>query len=242
MSFQTVNIGPCMLICGDMAEVLLNYRSVFDLVCTDAPYALTSGGRGEPGDGSMSGIFDAEDYDNSGNLMEIMRWNLMGPPIYRACKSSADCYVMANDKNLFLAYGAMQGAGFKLHNILPWDKHSPTPNRWYMKHLEFTLYLWKGKSRMINNPGSKQLFRTPAPRGEGKIHPTQKPIALMAEYIGNSTKAGDTVLDPFMGSASTLIAAAQLGRRAVGIEVDQERFDAACVRVEAAVRMLGKSA
>lgn len=55
------------------------------------------------------------------------------------------------------------------------------------------------------------------------------------QYIANSSRAGDLVLDPFMGSGTTLVAAAMLGRRAVGIEKSPEHFEAACARLQAAL-------
>lgn len=230
---DVVQIGAVTLVHGDAQEVLADFVGAADLLCTDHPYRLTSGGRGAKGDGSMSGIFDAEVYDNSGDLMAMSEWNRTGGPIYRALKRDADAYVMVNDKNLMLAMGAFQGAGFKFHNLLVWDKHGPTPNRWYMKHLEYVLYLWKGRSRTIRNPGSKQLFRADRP-GLG-LHPTEKPVALMRHYIENSTDPGDVVLDPYMGSGSTLVAAVEAGRGGIGIEVDRTYFEIACQRVRAAV-------
>lgn len=229
---DVVQIGPVTLIHGDALEVLADYRDAAHMLCTDHPYRLTSGGRGASGDGSMSGIFDAEDYDNSGDLMAMAEWNQTGGPIYRALKADADAYVMVNDKNLFLAGGAFLGSGFKFHNLLVWDKHGPTPNCWYMKHLEYTLYLWKGYGRAIRNPGSKQLFRADRP-GLGH-HMTEKPVALMQHYILNSSDLGDVVLDPYMGSGTTLVAALQSGRSGLGIEIEREHFDTACARLEVA--------
>jgi site-specific DNA-methyltransferase (adenine-specific) len=230
---EVVQIGPVTLIHGDAQEVLADYRGAADVLCTDHPYRLTSGGRGKSGDGSMSGMFDAEDYDNSGDLMAMAEWNRTGGPIYRALKPDADAYVMVNDKNLMLAAGAFLGAGFKFHNLLAWDKHTPTPNRWYMKHLEYVLYLWKGKGRPIRNPGSKQLFRADRP-GLGH-HKTEKPVDLMRHYIENSSEPDDTVLDPYMGSGTTLVAAVESGRKGLGIEIEREHFETACRRVSEAV-------
>ena len=67
------------------------------------------------------------------------------------------------------------------------------------------------------------------------VHNTQKPVALMQLYIENSSLLGQLVLDPFMGSGSTLVAAVQTGRRAIGIEKSPKHFEAACARVCAAV-------
>ncbi|WP_136440336.1 DNA-methyltransferase [Pacificoceanicola onchidii] len=230
---DVVQIGPVTLIHGDAQEVLADYRGAADLLCTDHPYRLTSGGRGQTDGKTMTGIFDPEDYDNSGDLMVMAEWNRTGGPIYRALKPDADAYVMVNDKNLMLAAGAFLGAGFKFHNLLVWDKHGPTPNRWYMKHLEFVLYLWKGKGRPIRNLGSKQLFRADRP-GLGN-HKTEKPVALMRHYIENSSEPGDVVLDPYMGSGTTLVAAIEAGRAGLGIEIEREHFDTACRRVREAL-------
>lgn len=224
-----VTIGTCRLILGDALEVLPGLGSGADLVVTDPPYRLTSGGNSG---GSMSGMFSAEEYDNSGELMDVVRWSQMGGPIFRACKPNADCYVMANDKNTFAAHAGFVGAGWKFHNLLGWNKGNVTRNRWYMKHIEYTLYLWKGRAKVINSPGSKQIFACPAPFG--KIHPTQKPVELMAHYIENSSQPGDLVLEPFAGSGTTLLAALALGRRAIGIEVSVEHFEAAKERLEQA--------
>jgi len=66
-------------------------------------------------------------------------------------------------------------------------------------------------------------------------HPTQKPLALMEWCLGFLPNA-ETILDPFMGSGTTLVACAKLGRKGIGIELDPEYFDTACRRVEQAYR------
>lgn len=68
---------------------------------------------------------------------------------------------------------------------------------------------------------------------KGKYHPTQKPEALMKWCLGF---VHGTILDPFAGSGSTLVAAARLGRQAIGIEIDQEYFHIACRRIEEAYK------
>lgn len=74
------------------------------------------------------------------------------------------------------------------------------------------------------------LFRFPSPKGIG--HPTSKPVGLMTELI--EVTGGSTILDPFCGSGSTLVACAKLGRRGIGIELDETYFDIACARVQKA--------
>lgn len=220
-------IGPVTVIHGDMRAALKDYRNAVDLVVTDPPYKLTSGGRNSD---AMKGKFSKDRYDNSGNLMKILPWSEMAPEIFASLKTDSDCYVMSNDKNLFEAHAAFVNAGFRFHNLLAWDKNSPTRNRWYMKHMEFTLYLFKGKARTIRNPGSKQLF--PSKRPDLDWHSTSKPVELMRHYIENSSDPGDLVLDPFSGSAATGVAAMECGRRALLIEIDAGYFTKACARLQ----------
>ena len=226
-------IGNVTLYLGDMREVLPELgRLRADTVVSDPPYPLTSGGNATE---VMGGLFSQDVYDNSGDLMPSVPWHHMGGPIFRACADDADCYIMANDKNVWAAHAAFTGAGFAFHNLLVWDKIRATRNRWYMKNCEFTLYLFKGLAapQGIADCGSKQLFTLNAARTSG--HKTEKPIALMQHYIANSCPPGGLVLDPFAGSGSTLLAAAALGRRAVGIELEREWFDVACARLESAL-------
>ena len=68
---------------------------------------------------------------------------------------------------------------------------------------------------------------------DGKCHPTQKPLALMEWCLGFLPDA-KTILDPFMGSGTTLVACAKLGRRGVGIEIDPDYFEIACERIRKA--------
>lgn len=68
---------------------------------------------------------------------------------------------------------------------------------------------------------------------EGKMHPTQKPLPLMAWCLGFLPKA-KTILDPFMGSGTTGVACANLGRKFIGIEIEERYFDIACERIAAA--------
>jgi len=67
----------------------------------------------------------------------------------------------------------------------------------------------------------------------GKVHPTQKPVALMEWCLGFLPTA-ETILDPFMGSGTTLVACAKLGRKGIGVELDPDYFEIACERVQKA--------
>lgn len=225
---RRVDIGltGCLLLEGDALDILPQLGQIADLCVTDPPYKLTSGGNTP---GAMGGKFASEEYDNTGLLMDTVEWSKMGGPIYRALKPNADCYVMAEDKNIFAAHAGFLGSGFKFHSLLVWDKISPSRTRYYMKDAEYALYLWKGRARDIRNGGDKRITRMARPKGAK--HVTQKPIELMAQYIANSSDENDVVLDPFMGSGTTLAAAMELGRRGIGIEVDPDKFDVAVERL-----------
>lgn len=226
-------IGDCTLYLGDSMEIMPTLAPV-DLIVSDVPYPLTTGGVSKSSK-TMSGIFSAHNYANDGQLiMATVPFPDMMKALYGALAEDADCYVMSNDKNVYPLMDAAFEAGFSLHNLLVWDKIAPTANRWYMKNCEFTIYLWKGRAKTINNPGSKQILRGGVEKESG--HPTEKPVHLMAEYVGNSSLPGQTVLDPFMGSGSTGVACVQTGRKFIGIELDQRWFDVACRRVEFAYK------
>lgn len=74
------------------------------------------------------------------------------------------------------------------------------------------------------------------PREEKVEHPTQKPLALIKWCINFLPKDTQTILDPFMGSGTTLVACAKMGRTGIGIELDEDYFDVACKRVEEAYK------
>eukprot|EP00873_Tetraselmis_striata_P020733 jgi/Tetstr1/440997/TSEL_029265.t1 len=224
-------IGGTTMYLGDAMAILPEIEPAH-LCVSDVPYSLTTGGVSKSSK-TMSGIFASHNYANDGQLiMATVPFPAMMSAIHGALVDDADCYVMANDKNVHPLTTAALGAGFQFHNLLVWDKITPTANRWYMKNLEFTLYLWKGRARTINNPSAKQIIRGGLDKVSG--HPTEKPVPLMAEYVRNSSAPGEIVLDPFMGSGTTGVAAAQLGRRFIGIELDEGYFDIACQRISSA--------
>lgn len=97
---------------------------------------------------------------------------------------------------------------------------------------------WAGTGHARWNAGGKRgvythLVNNPERSGQ---HPTEKPRRLMAEILGDFTNAGETVLDPFMGSGTTGVAAVQMGRDFIGIEKNPEYFALACKRIEDAQR------
>lgn len=235
MTVRTEIIGDATLYLGSSVEVLPTLPPV-DLVVTDPPYLVTSGGFGAL-DGSFGGWMK-EAYDNKGAIVECAidwgDWLKLLPPVLR---ENAHVYIFSNDRNLTVARIEAEKAGLIFHRLLVWDKRTALPNRWYQQTCEFVLFMRKGKAFMIADPSSKAL-QSIFQRDESD-HPTEKPVELCALYIKNSTKVGDVVLDPFMGSGTTGVAALRVGRKFIGVELTQKYFDTACRRIEAALTQGG---
>lgn len=125
---------------------------------------------------------------------------------------------------LFKAFGMTTRVGV-------WEKTNPSPmngTRLWISGLEFCVFARKANAT-FNEHCKKALWQ--APSGRSKVHPTQKPTALMERLILASTNPGDTVLDNTMGSGTTGVACENTGRRFIGIERDPTYFDVAVCRV-----------
>lgn len=234
-----VEIGNATVYLGDSLDIMPTLEPV-DLLCTDAPYRVTTGGdgqrarmdKGSERQISQFGGWMAE-YKNDGDVVTCdIDWSDWLPVAYSCLNNDRQAYFMSNGRQLFEAHAAAEYAGFSFHTLLAWDKRSALPNRWYQNVTEFTLFMRKGKAFTINDPASKNIFSL-FQRDESK-HPTEKPVELMAHYISNSTQRGQVVLDPFMGSGTTGVAALRLGRKFIGIELERKWFDVACERLSKA--------
>jgi site-specific DNA-methyltransferase (adenine-specific) len=225
---KEVIIGDVRLIHGNSIDILPTLGECADLIVTDPPYKLSSGGAAPPG--SIAEWHLAEDYNNDGSLVTCdIDWPDFMPLLYGAMRGDSHCYTMCNNRHVQGMLNAAEAAGLRFHNLCVWDKGACTPNRWYMKGCEFTGFFFKGKAKHINDCGAQQLVYCPNENYGG--HPTVKSVQLMKFYIENSSKDGETVLDPFCGVGSTLMAAAMSGRKAIGIELEKKWFDLAVRRV-----------
>ena len=200
--------------------------SSIDLVVTDPPYEVITGGRNGGVKGKPSGILT----ENKQLMKSIPKADLWLSECFRVMKDGTHIYIMTNTLNLTNYLNIINGVGFKLHNLLVWNKNNTTPNRWYMKNCEYVIFARKGFAKSINNPSSQTVHNFDNIIGN-KQHPTEKPVDLMKLYVGNSSQVGDTVLDPFMGVGSTGFACKELGRNFIGIELDNQYFDIATKRI-----------
>ena len=201
-------------------------------IITDPPYKMnhstggcTNIGMKNKWQGNIKAGNTVMDFDLS---IKFADWL---PEVYRVLKQSGHCYIFCNDKNMQELLNESIRAGFRESNILVWVKNNACPNRYYMKNCEFVLFLYKGKAKPINDMGTKAALMIDNIRGNDKLHPTEKPVELLTIFVNNSTNKGDVVLDPFMGSGSTGVAAIQEGREFVGIEIAAQYYDIASERL-----------
>lgn len=134
---------------------------------------------------------------------------------------------------------AIEAAGMRYKRACPWVKPDAAPQfngqGPALAH-EMMVTAWAGKGHSKWNGGGRRgvfTHNTNQPDREG-THPTEKPLPLMMELVHLFTNPGDTVLDPFMGSGTTGLACAKLGRKFIGVERDEKYFDLAMRRISAA--------
>ena len=227
---QIEHIGAAVLYRADCREVLPATINAQCLI-TDPPYLVTAGGNTDAGFGGWM----RDSYNNSGQIVTCdLDWADWLPLISSAMTHNAHLYIFSNDRNLPKAWAAAEQAGFEFHRLLTWNKGAAMPNRWYLQCCEFILFMRKGTAYRVSDCGVMALQSARA-RDESS-HPTEKPVPLLELYVKQSSQPGDTILDPFMGSGSTGVAALRQKRAFVGIEIEQRWFDVACSRIEASLR------
>lgn len=156
-------------------------------------------------------------------------------------KAGGAFYIFHASSNALQFLQALEATDFRTKEELIWKKNAIVMGRqdYHWQH-EPCFYGWKEGATHSWYSDRKQStvmeFDKPA---RCKEHPTMKPVPLFGYLIGNSTKKGDVVLDPFMGSGTTVIACEELGRIAYGVEVDPHYCDVVIDRWE---HLTGKKA
>jgi site-specific DNA-methyltransferase (adenine-specific)/modification methylase len=212
-----VEIGNATLYLGDCMDILPTLDKV-DAVITDPPYGIGAD-KGKKGSIPFKGGKPVEMAWHPENT-----WDKCRPPadVIRSTVAAGDVAVV--------------WGGNYFADILP------AMGRW----------LWWDKCQTMPSYGDGELAWTNLPQttpkkftlANNKIfadrverhHPTQKPLELMAWCVEMATKERETILDPFMGSGTTGVAAVQMGRKFIGIEREPKYFDIACKRIEDAQR------
>lgn len=197
---------------------------IVDLVVTDPPYGINyrSGWR-KPDDP----INKAIENDNQSYLWQ---WSKeITAEMARILKPRGVAYIFCSfDRQEMQSYSIWSEAtrsALKLKNCLIWDKQYFSLGWNYRYQHEFILYAIKGAETAGTwNGGHSQsnILRFARVPGGKMLHPTHKPGDLIALLIENSSRPGDLIVDPFLGSGETALQAKRLGRRFIGIELDAE--------------------
>ena len=146
-------------------------------------------------------------------------------------EESNACYLFNSDLMFSSLRSGIKQAGFYYSQMLIWIKNQPVMSRKdYLSQYELIAYGWFGKHK-IERSKSKNVIFYPKPN-RSKLHPTQKPIGLLRRLIPDNTKIGDIVYDPFLGSGSTAIACEHLGRKCIGIDIDEKYVQTTIARLE----------
>lgn len=213
-------LGKHRVICGDSTksetyDQLLGDKKA-NLVVTDPPYNV---------DVKETAGKILNDNMSDGDFYQFLL--SMFTQVENHMETDASIYVFHADTEGLNFRKAFKDAGFYLSGCCIWKKNSlvlgRSPYQW--QH-EPCLYGWKkkGKHQWFSDRKQTTIWEYDRPKSS-KDHPTMKPIQLMAYPIQNSSMRGTVVLDPFLGSGSTLIAADQTGRVCYGIELDEKFVD-----------------
>jgi DNA modification methylase len=125
--------------------------------------------------------------------------------------------------------GTVESTGLRVNNMVVWDKTSIGMGNGFRNQHELILYASKGAPYVVSHAVPNVIQ---SPRAPNDDHQSPKPISLMRRLLTVVAAPGDLVLDPFMGSGSTLAAAALLGQRAIGIEIEERYCEIAARRLE----------
>jgi site-specific DNA-methyltransferase (adenine-specific)/modification methylase len=204
-----IEIGNATLYLGDCMEILPTLDKV-DAVITDPPYGINENSKKVASRGNMAAPKDYGDFDwdkapPPNELIELIRTKGK----YQAFFGGN--YFTLPPTSCWLVWDKLNGDNDFADCELAWTN--------WPKAVRRLQWRWNGMIRQGN---------------EERYHPTQKPLEVMKWIIELCPKS-DTILDPFMGSGTTGVAAIQLGKKFIGIERDPKYFEIACKRIEQAV-------
>ena len=201
-----------------------------DLCVTDPPYLIeTQGG----------GIYTQEDKQYVKELNDIkdgFRTEILDE-LCRVMKR-INIYLFCSQKQIIPLtdyFVTKRGCNW---NLLSWHKDNPVPacGNKYLTDTEYLLFFRQKGVKLYGNFDTKRTwFNTPLNQSDKEKwgHPTIKPLNIMRTLVFNSSKEGQTVLDPFMGSGTTAIACIKERRHFIGFELSKEYFDKAVKRIKA---------
>lgn len=199
---------------GDCTQLLARFpEHSIDLIVTDPPYLVryrSRDGRAVPNDDSDAWLLPAFTQ------------------LHRVLKDDSFCVSFYGWNAIEKFMTAWKRVGFTPVGHLVFAKRYASNTRFVQYQHEAAFLLAKGHPPIPQHPIADVL---PWTYTGNRYHPTEKPVGVLAQLIGAFSRPGDLVLDPFMGSGSTLVAASSIGRRGIGIELDQTYFEIASRRL-----------
>lgn len=223
-------LGEHRLLCGDSTSIddvdKLMDGQLADMLLTDPPYNVAY----EGGSKIRDKIKNDKMEDNE--FRQFLRDAFLSADMYM--KRGAVFYIWHADLEAYNFRGAVNDVEWQVRQSLIWNKDNSAFGRsdYHWKH-EPCLYGWKSGSSHLWASDRKQVtvldFARPS---NSKLHPTMKPVDLLAYQLTNNTKGSDLVLDLFLGSGSTLIAAEKTNRKCYGMELDPKYCDVIIQRWE----------
>jgi DNA modification methylase len=212
VNFMEANLNR--VVHGDCVEIMQQMQpGSIDFIVTDPPYITRYRSR------------DGRTVKNDDNA----RW--LKPAfaqMHRILKPAAFCVSFYGWNKADLFIDAWRGAGFRIVGHLVFRKKYPSSTRFLRYQHEQAYVLAKGD---VQPPAQPIPDVIDFPYTGNKLHPTQKPVATLKPLIDTFCPAGGIVLDPFAGSGSALVAAQQLGRQFIGIELDVQHHQTATARL-----------
>lgn len=217
---------------GDCLELMKNIpdKSI-DLIVTDPPYLMVHDGSG--------GAFgkDKRQYHNEIDpLTYNFNLNVLNQ-LVRVMKK-INIYIWCSKDQLRQYIDFFEDMDCKTE-LLTWHKTNPVPtcNNKYLSDTEYLLFFREKGVKIYGEYNTKRKYYvTPTNKADKDTwgHPTIKPIDIIQNLIINSSQPGDIILDPFLGSGTTCVAAMNTHRHYIGFELDETYFDIACKRLDEA--------
>ena len=220
---------------GDCLDVLKNIQSnSVDLVLIDPPYEISrSSGFTRGGDSSKYGNFEIDfgEWDYNFDVMEQVI-----NECYRVLKQGGTLLCFYDLWKITTLKDYMDNAKFKQIRFIEWIKTNPVPVNSKLNYLtnarEIAISGVKGGKPTFNSSYDNGIYNYPINHEKGRFHPPQKPINLISDLVKKHSNEGDLVLDCFMGSGTTGVCCKQLNRSFIGVEIDDEYFLKASLRIE----------
>lgn len=216
---------------GDAREILPSLGSgIARLILTDPPYNVSEDDadiKDLHGNAVYGGQRDFGQWDREWDPMDLL------VPAERLLYTGGSLIAFCSDWLLshYKQYDLLKSRG-----TMVWDKVNAPPSYrpGYMSYTEWIVWLQKPGAPIVWNGGgavSNILRFNRCSGGERTAHPTQKPLDLIENLMARHSHKGDLIIDPYMGSGTTLRAAKNLGRRAIGIELDERWCELAAKRL-----------